>query len=61
MIPLLHIMQQVCSHYHIILTSCYIIIIKGTIVTHYYTFQSSNLADVHSSISKVGTLSISFL
>ena len=46
MIPLLHIMQSVGLYYWIIITYHYIIITPGSIITHYYLFQSPKLADV---------------
>ena len=47
MIPLFCIMQSVGLHYCIItsITYYYVIITQGSIVTHYYLFQSPELAD----------------
>ena len=39
----LHIMQ--CLYYYIIIIYYYLIITNGIIITHYYTFQTGELAD----------------
>ena len=39
----LHIMQ--CLYYYIIIIYYYLIITNGNIITHYYTFQTCELAD----------------
>ena len=45
MISLLLVMQRACLCYYIIITYYYVIITPGSIITHYYQFQSSELAD----------------
>ena len=45
MIQLLRIMQRVGLHYCIIISYYYVIIIQGGFITHYYLFQSPELAD----------------
>ena len=46
MIQLLRVMQRVSSlHYYVIIAHHYVIITEGPIITHYYIFQSPELAD----------------
>ena len=47
--PLLRIMQRASFCYYIIITYYYVIITSGSIITHYYLFQSPELADDRSS------------
>ena len=56
MIPLLRIMQRVGLHYCIIITFHYVIITPGFIITHYYLFQSPELADEAPARRKLLTL-----
>ena len=46
MITLLPVMQRACLCYYTIITYYYVIITPGSIITHYYLFQSPELADV---------------
>ena len=45
MITLLPVMQRACLCYYTIITYYYVIITPGSIITHYYLFQSPDLAD----------------
>ena len=45
MITLLPVMQRACLCYYTIITYYYVIITPGSIITHYYLFQSPELAD----------------
>ena len=45
MIPLLSVMQRVSLYYYIIMIYYYVIITQGSIITHYFLFQSPELAD----------------
>ena len=45
MITLLLVMQRACLCYYTIITYYYVIITPGSIITHYYLFQSPELAD----------------
>ena len=45
MITLLHVMQTACLYYYVIITYFYVIITRTSIITHYYPFQSPELAD----------------
>ena len=47
MISLLLVMQRACLCYYIIITYYYVIITPGSIITHYYPFQSPELADAN--------------
>jgi len=44
--PLLRVMQRASFCYYLIITYYYVIITPGSIITHYYLFQSPELADV---------------
>ena len=46
MIALLLVMQTGCLHYYVIITHYYVIITQTSVITHYYPFQSPELADV---------------
>ena len=43
MIPLLRVMQRVSLYYYTIITYYHVIITPGSIITHCYLFQSTNL------------------
>ena len=43
---LLQVMQRASLCYYTIVTYYYVIITQGSIITHYYLFQSLELADV---------------
>ena len=45
MIPLLRVIQRVSFHYYNIIAYYYVIFQAGSIITHYYWFQSAELAD----------------
>ena len=45
MMVLLHVMQMGCIHYYVIITHYYVIITQTSVITHYYSFQSPELAD----------------
>ena len=45
--PLLLVMQTACLRYYIIITYYYVIITQTSTITHYYPFQSPELADAH--------------
>ena len=44
-IALLHVMQMGCLHYYVIIIHCYVIVIQTSVITHYFPFQSPELAD----------------
>ena len=45
MITLLHLVQKVSLCHYTTITYYYVIITPGSIITHYYLFQSLELAD----------------
>ena len=45
MMPLLLVMQAACLRYYTIITYYYVITTQTSIITHYYPFQSPELAD----------------
>ena len=45
MIASLHVMQMGCLHYYVIITHYYVITTQTSVITHYYPFQSPELAD----------------
>ena len=49
MIPLCRVMQRVSIYYYTIFLYYYVIITPGSIITHYYLFQSPELADEQTS------------
>ena len=51
MIASLHVMQMGFLHYHVIITHYYVIITQTSVITHYYPFQSPELADDESNDS----------
>ena len=53
MITLLPVMQRACLCYYTIITYYYVIITPGSIITHYYLFQSPELADVRYRIERI--------
>ena len=53
MITLLPVMQRACLCYYTIITYYYVIITPGSIITHYYLFQSPELADVDATAGRL--------